>query len=271
MTNLKIDAERLWDDLMETAAIGGTPKGGICRLTLTDLDRQVRDWFKARAEALGCTRHGRRHGRDVRAPAGHAPTCRRSPWAAISTPSRPAASSTACSACWPRSRRCARCVEAGYETFAPIEVVNWTNEEGSRFAPAMIASGVFAGVFDARLGGVRGRTARASTFGDALDAIGYRGPERCGDASAVGLLRAAHRAGADPRSRGQGHRRRHRRAGRCAGTRSTLTGQDAHTGTTPMHAAQERAARRRAHDRARSRRSRARMARWRSAPSACSR
>src|SRR3977135_150338 len=39
---------------METAAIGGTRKGGICRLTLTDLDRQVRDWFKSRAEALGC-------------------------------------------------------------------------------------------------------------------------------------------------------------------------------------------------------------------------
>src|SRR5580704_509843 len=54
-TNLRIDAERLWGELMETAAIGGTPKGGICRLTLTDLDRQVRDWFKARAQALGCT------------------------------------------------------------------------------------------------------------------------------------------------------------------------------------------------------------------------
>src|SRR5678815_519855 len=55
MHNLVIDAERLWDELMQTAAIGGTPKGGICRLTLTDLDRQVRDWFRARAEALGCT------------------------------------------------------------------------------------------------------------------------------------------------------------------------------------------------------------------------
>ena len=52
--NLAIDAERLWGEIMETAAIGGTAKGGICRLTLTDLDRQVRDWFKARAEALGC-------------------------------------------------------------------------------------------------------------------------------------------------------------------------------------------------------------------------
>ena len=54
MRNLAINAERLWGELMETAAIGGTAKGGICRLTLTDLDRQVRDWFQARAEALGC-------------------------------------------------------------------------------------------------------------------------------------------------------------------------------------------------------------------------
>ena len=55
MQNLQIDAQRLWDTLMETAKIGGTAKGGICRLTLTDLDRQVRDWFKAQCEALGCT------------------------------------------------------------------------------------------------------------------------------------------------------------------------------------------------------------------------
>ena len=46
MRNLTIDPERLWDDLMQTAKIGGTPKGGICRLTLTELDREVRDWFK---------------------------------------------------------------------------------------------------------------------------------------------------------------------------------------------------------------------------------
>src|SRR5579885_2723586 len=55
MKNLTIDPERLWDDLMETAQIGATPKGGIKRLTLTDLDRQVRDWFRAACEAAGCT------------------------------------------------------------------------------------------------------------------------------------------------------------------------------------------------------------------------
>src|SRR5580704_4183228 len=54
LQNLTIDPQRLWDSLMETAKIGGTPKGGICRLTLTDLDRQMRDWFRARCEALGC-------------------------------------------------------------------------------------------------------------------------------------------------------------------------------------------------------------------------
>ena len=53
--NLTISAERLWDTLMETAQIGATPKGGINRLTLTDLDRQVRDWFRCEAEKLGCT------------------------------------------------------------------------------------------------------------------------------------------------------------------------------------------------------------------------
>ena len=53
MRNLMTDAERLWGTLMETAAIGGTAKGGICRLTLTELDREVRDWFSATAAALG--------------------------------------------------------------------------------------------------------------------------------------------------------------------------------------------------------------------------
>ena len=70
MQNLQIDAQRLWDTLMETAKFGATPKGGICRLTLTDLDRQVRDWFKARCEALGCTVDGRRSRQHVCAAAG---------------------------------------------------------------------------------------------------------------------------------------------------------------------------------------------------------
>ncbi|MGA8818468.1 MAG: Zn-dependent hydrolase, partial [Xanthobacteraceae bacterium] len=51
--NLTIDGKRLWDTLMETARFGATSKGGLCRLTLSDSDRAVRDWFKAQCEALG--------------------------------------------------------------------------------------------------------------------------------------------------------------------------------------------------------------------------
>ena len=110
MQNLTINPQRLWDSLMETARIGGTAKGGICRLTLTDLDRQVRDWFRAPVRGARLHGDGRRGRQHVRAEARHgAATSRRSPSAAISTRSRRAASSTACSACSAGSRRCAPC------------------------------------------------------------------------------------------------------------------------------------------------------------------
>ena len=54
-SNLAINPQRLWDSLMETANSARTPKGGIKRLTLSDEDKKVRDWFKAQCEALGCT------------------------------------------------------------------------------------------------------------------------------------------------------------------------------------------------------------------------
>ena len=54
-TNLTINPQRLWDTLMETAKFGGTPKGGIKRLTVSDEDKRVRDWFKAECVKLGCT------------------------------------------------------------------------------------------------------------------------------------------------------------------------------------------------------------------------
>ena len=54
-TNLTINPQRLWDSLMETAQFGGTPKGGIKRLTVSDEDKRVRDWFKAECEKLGMT------------------------------------------------------------------------------------------------------------------------------------------------------------------------------------------------------------------------
>src|SRR5713226_9654144 len=178
MRNLKIDAERLWDGLMETAAIGATPKGGICRLTLTDLDRQVRDWFRVQAEALGCrvtvddmgAMFARREGQHDVPPiavGSHLDT----------QPTGGKFDGVLGVLAALEALRVL--VEAGYETYAPIEVVNWTNEEGARFSPAMTSSGVFAGAFD-RAWAVSRRDRSGETFGAALEAIGYRGPEKCG-------------------------------------------------------------------------------------------
>ena len=106
--DLKIDADRLWQSLMDLAQIGATPLGGVRRITLTDLDRQGRDrvvgWFKAaglevRVDPIGNI-FGRRAGRDAKRPPIVA--------AATSTRSRRAASSTATTACSPASRSCAR-------------------------------------------------------------------------------------------------------------------------------------------------------------------
>ena len=139
-------------------------------------------------------------------------------------------------------------VEMGYETNAPIEVVNWTNEEGSRFAPAMLCSGVYAGVFTPEF--AYGREDRdGKRFGDELERIGYRGSEPVGSAQAWRPVRAAHRAGADPRGRGQGDRRGPGRAGHAL-----VRGHRHRPGRAyrrHAHAsAQERAAGGRAHDRA---------------------
>src|SRR3954451_11256011 len=179
MRNLVIDAERLWGELMETAAIGGTPKGGICRLTLTDLDRQVRDWFRVRAEALGCTvtiddmgvmfarRPGQRDDLPPIAMGSHLDT-------------QPTGGKfDGVLGVLGALEALRTLVQAGYETFAPIEVINWTNEEGSRFAPAMVASGVFAGAFTRDWAYAR-EDREGHTFRAALADIGYLGTESCG-------------------------------------------------------------------------------------------
>jgi N-carbamoyl-L-amino-acid hydrolase len=231
MTNLRIDAERLWGELMETAAIGGTAKGGICRLTLTDLDRQVRDWFKARAEKLGCmvtvddmgVMYARRAGqRDVPpiAMGSHLDT-------------QPTGGKfDGVLGVLGALEALRTMVEAGYETYAPIEVVNWTNEEGSRFMPAMIASGTFAGVFERDWAAAR-RDRAGVGFGDALAAIGYRGAEACGARRLSAFFELHIEQGPILEAEGK-------EIGAVTGVQGirwyevTVTGQDAHTGATPM-------------------------------------
>ncbi|MSP46276.1 MAG: Zn-dependent hydrolase [Xanthobacteraceae bacterium] len=232
MRNLAIDAERLWGEIMETAAIGGTPKGGICRLTLTDLDRRVRDWFKARTEKLGCrvttddmgAMFARREGTANVPPIAFGSHLDTQPTGGkfdgvLGVLSALEALRTL--------------VEAGYETHAPIEVVNWTNEEGSRFAPAMVASGVFAKVLEKDWAQSR-QDRDGTTFAAALDAIGYRGAERCGEHPLSAFFELHIEQGPILEAEG-------RDIGVVTGVQAmrwyevTLTGQDAHTGATPMH------------------------------------
>ena len=232
MQNLVIDGERLWGELMETAAIGGTPKGGICRLTLTDLDRQVRDWFRARCEALGCTvtvddmgamfarRPGQRNDIPPIAMGSHLDT-------------QPTGGKfDGVLGVLGALEALRTLVQAGYETFAPIEVVNWTNEEGSRFAPAMVASGVFAGAFT-RDWAVSREDRGGVTFGSALESIGYRGIEPCGQHPLSAFFELHIEQGPILEAEG-------REIGIVTGVQGmrwyevTVTGESAHTGATPM-------------------------------------
>ena len=102
-----------------------------------------------------------------------------------------------------RSRCCAPCTSSATRPTRPIEVVNWTNEEGSRFAPAMLASGVFAGAFTPT-SPTAAPTATARRSATSWSGSAIAAARRPGGAQARRHVRAAHRAGADPRGRGQG-------------------------------------------------------------------
>lgn len=179
MQNLTIDAARLWDDLHETAKFGACAGGGINRLALTDDDKNVRDWFRKAAEALGCKvtvdeignmfarRPGKRADLAPIAIGSHLDT-------------QPTGGKFDGILGVLAGLEILRTLEsADYLTNAPLEVINWSNEEGARFAPAMLASGVFAGVFTPDYAWSR-KDRDGLSFGDELARIGYKGDEKAG-------------------------------------------------------------------------------------------
>ncbi|MDR3464630.1 MAG: Zn-dependent hydrolase [Xanthobacteraceae bacterium] len=179
VSNLQIDAEQLWNDIHDTAQFGATAKGGVKRLTLTAEDEQVRDWFRAACTAAGCEVHvdtlgtiyAIRPGRDMTLePIGigsHLDT-------------QPTGGKYDGILGTLAALEVVRTLNrAEIETERPICIVNWTNEEGSRFAPAMMASAVYAGDFTTE-DILERRDADGVSVGDALDAIGYRGSEPVG-------------------------------------------------------------------------------------------
>lgn len=178
-SNMKIDGDRLWSSLMEMAQIGATPKGGVKRLTLTDLDRQSRDLFRSWCAAAGCTmsvdKMGnmfmRRRGDDNDLPpvmiGSHLDT-------------QPTGGKFDGALGVLAALEVVRTLnDLGINTKHPIEIVNFSNEEGSRFAPSMLASGVFAGAFDLDYAYARTDT-EGKTFGEELQRIGYAGSDAVG-------------------------------------------------------------------------------------------
>ena len=230
MQQLRVNGDRLWQSLMELARIGATPKGGVKRLTLTDADRQARDLFArwareaglgVRVDAIG-NMFARRAGRD----ASLAPVAMGS-----HLDSQPSGGKFDGAYGVMAGLEVLRTLnDAGIETRVPLEVVSWTNEEGSRFTPVMMGSGVFAGVFP--LASVLpAKDLENVSVRDALQSIGYAGnspPHRLGayfeahieqgpvledSKTTIGVVQGA------------------------LGQRwfdAVITGQDAHAGPTPM-------------------------------------
>ena len=233
--NHKVNGERLWQSLMDMAKIGETEKGGVCRLALTDLDKQGRDLFIDWCKAEGCSIRidkmgnifARREGRNPDLP----PIVTGSHLDSQPTGGRfDGVYGVLAGLEVIRSLN-----DADYVTEAPVEVSVWTNEEGSRFPPAMVSSGVFAKVFDLDYGLSRADV-DGKTMGEELERIGYAGPDEPNiDGHAVGAYFEAHieqgpilededkTIGVVTDAQGQ------------RWYEITLTGVEAHAGPTPMH------------------------------------
>ena len=230
-TNLRIDPQRLWDTLMETAQIGATAKGGIKRLALSDEDRRVRDWFRMQCEHLGCTVGVDEVGTMFATRPGRLdipPICMGSHLDTQPTGGK----FDGCLGVLAGLEVLRTLQALDYQTNAPIMLVNWTNEEGSRFSPAMLASGVFAGAFTADHARAQ-KDREGVSFGEALDAIGFRGAELAG-ARKIGAMFELHI------EQGPILEDEAKTIGIVTGVQGirwyevTVTGQDAHTGATPM-------------------------------------
>ena len=230
--NLRINGQRLWASLMELAQIGATPKGGVCRLTLTDLDKQGRDLVTRWAREAGMTvtidkiGNGfmRRPGRNNSLPpimtGSHIDT-------------QPTGGKFDGNYGVLAGIEVVRTLnDHGIETEAPIEVAFWTNEEGSRFVPVMMGSGVFAKAFTLEHAYAATDTEGKTVKGE-LERIGYIGDQEPGD-HPIGAYFETHI------EQGPVLEDNDKTIGVVSGVLGirwfdcTVTGMEAHAGPTPM-------------------------------------
>jgi N-carbamoyl-L-amino-acid hydrolase len=231
--NLRIDGQRLWDSLMEMAKIGPGVAGGNNRQTLTDADSEGRHLFKRWCEAAGCTvgvdsmgnMFARREGADPDA----LPV-----YVGSHLDTQPTGGKYDGVLGVLGGLEIIRSLnDLNIKTKHPIVVTNWTNEEGTRFAPAMLASGVFAGMHEESWAKDR-VDAEGKKFGDELRRIGWEGTETVGGRKMhaffeyhieQGPILEAEGKDIGVVTHGQG----------LWWLEVRLTGKDAHTGSTPMN------------------------------------
>jgi N-carbamoyl-L-amino-acid hydrolase len=179
LSNVRVNGQRLWDSLMEMGKIGGTPKGGCKRLTLTDVDKQGRELFRSWCETAGLTVKIDEMGNMFAWRAGVdnslAPVLMGSHLDTQPTGGKFDGVLGVLGALEVvRSLN-----DLKIRTRRPVVVANWTNEEGSRFAPAMVSSGVFAGVYTKDFAYSR-LDPEGKELGAELERIGFRGEEPIG-------------------------------------------------------------------------------------------
>ncbi|AWC23269.1 N-carbamoyl-L-amino acid hydrolase [Aminobacter sp. MSH1] len=231
--NLRINSDRLWDSLMEMAKIGPGIAGGNNRQTLTDEDGEGRHLFKKWCDAAGLetgidemgTMFARREGTDPEA----LPV-----YVGSHLDTQPTGGKFDGVLGVLGGLEVIRSLnDLGIKTKHPIVVTNWTNEEGTRFAPAMLASGVFAGVLEQDWAYAR-QDAHGKRFGDELERIGWKGAEKVGARKMKAFFELHIEQGPileDEEieigvvTHGQG----------LKWLQVTLTGTEAHTGSTPMY------------------------------------
>jgi N-carbamoyl-L-amino-acid hydrolase len=230
--NLRINPERLWDSLMDMAKIGPGIAGGNNRQTVTDEDAEGRRLFQKWCEDAGLTMgvdemgtmFMRREGTDPEA----LPV-----YVGSHLDTQPTGGKYDGVLGVLAGLEIVRTLnDLDIKTKHPIVVTNWTNEEGTRYAPAMMASGVFAGVLD-QADVYEHTDAEGKKFGDELERIGWKGEEKVGDRKMhaffelhieQGPILEAEGKDIGVVTHGQGLR----------WIECTVTGKESHTGSTPM-------------------------------------
>lgn len=230
--NLKINGDRLWDMLMEMAKIGPGIAGGNNRQTVTDEDGEGRALFKKWCDAEGLTMGLDQMGNMFMRREGTDPDAL-PVYVGSHLDTQPTGGKYDGVLGVLAGLEIIRTLnDLDMKTKHPIVATNWTNEEGTRYAPAMLASGVFAGMHTQDWAYER-EDAEGKNFGDELKRIGWRGEEEVGARKMHAFFELHIEQGPILEiegkdigvvTHGQG----------LSWTQLTITGKESHTGSTPM-------------------------------------